>query len=158
MISCIVLGLVSCLWTLIEDVRSREIHIFPLLLFILSGIGFHYFKDEAGFWQTIGTNILILGFIFFSILLIYRLKGEKKVLGHKVGWGDWVFLLGLGSWLETEVFIFFYAVSTILITLGFFILRYLRNLPATYPIPLAGLLAICFALFFPIYHFGILIR
>jgi hypothetical protein len=147
---CIITACISCLWIALEDFKTREIHIYPFLLLILSGLGYQYLTIKWKAWESFSLNLTILGFIFFSIIFLYRLKGEKQIMDTKMGWGDWIFLLGLASWLEPQFFILFYAISTVGITIIVSCIKLYRAFPENYPIPLAGILGVLFAVFLPV--------
>lgn len=150
---CIILTCISCLWISFEDFKTRRIHLYPFLIMIFSGLVFQFARRNWDFVETVGTNVMILAFIFFSIILVYRIKGETQIMDTKMGWGDWIFFLGLAVWLDPEMFLLFYALSTVGITTGISLLQLSRyKLAPGYPIPLAGILGLIFTFFLPIWQ------
>ncbi|MDX2247955.1 MAG: prepilin peptidase [Bacteroidia bacterium] len=147
------IGAGNCLITACQDFRYREIHLLPLIFFALSGVFYRY--SESG-WAFLGewlTNLTLLASMLSLVWLFYRIKGTKKVMDVKMGWGDVIFLAILGIWLKPFSFLFFYSANTFLLSIVFVLGRMTGMIPETYPIPLAGVLGIAFSVFMPLWHF-----
>jgi hypothetical protein len=146
----------GCLSSLViawQDFRHREIHLVPVGLFLISGLAYRLSQDRAGFWESPLLNLLLIGIIFLVILLFYRIKGERQVMDSKLGWGDVVIWLCLAFWMDTPVFILFFATCMILLTLIVGILLGAGYIDTRYPIPLAGSMCLAFVVFFPAWHY-----
>ena len=106
---CFLFGAGNGLLTAWQDFRSREIHILPLGLMALSGILFRSFKHQWFWIHAFMINMMMLIAMIGIIYGFYRLKGEKKIMDVKMGWGDVIFLIILGIWFDPEWFILFYS-------------------------------------------------
>ncbi len=137
-------GWICCLVIARQDFRRREIHVGPLLLFGLLGGLIRYREWGQVFWHFFLSNIIVVGILLVSILLFFRLKGEKEVMDVKLGWGDIVMLLGLASWMEPTNFLLLYSLTTAILSLLYSLLRRFKLIDKSYPIPLAGWWALAF--------------
>lgn len=147
------LGMICCLWIAIEDFRSRRISVWALGGFALVGVIVKYLAHGWSFLSDLWSNILILFFILLCIQGYYWLKERQMIFDTKLGWGDISFLGGLAIWLSPIEFVWFFSISTLLITTFFVIALMSKRITDQYPIPLAGLQSAGFLIFFPLSHF-----
>ena len=150
---CLGLGLFSALIISLEDFRRRSIHLIVLLIFLMSGWSFQALRQSIWIPVHIYTNTAIMLVVWLSIKLFYRWKGRGRIMDHALGWGDVVMLLALGCWMDTHVFLAYYAASSFLFSLIFLLLIALKRIPHDYPIPLAGLFGLTFVISFPLILF-----
>jgi len=129
-----------------QDFKTREIHVFPLIGLALSGLFQHGIHVPTFTLISFLINLSIIAFILLSVLLIYRLRGERKIMDRLLGWGDILSLAALAAWMEPPRFMFFYCLSTLIIGLVFSVLKWIGRVDSTYPIPLAGWLCFFFSL------------
>lgn len=147
------LGAGNCLLTAWQDFRYREIHILPLGLFALGGVCYRLSEDGWGFPGDWLVNLVLLATMLSIVWLVYKLRGTKKVMDVKMGWGDVIFLIILGIWLKPFWFLLFYSTNTFLLSVIFLFGRMAGLIEETYPIPLAGILGCTFSIFMPLWHF-----
>ncbi len=127
-----------------QDIKTREIHILPVLLLAGSGLLFHWKKLGKTALLSFGINLSFVACMLLCVLVIYRLKGEKQIMDRMLGWGDIVTLAALAAWMEPPRFLFFYTAATVLIATAFGMLRWVGRVDPAYPIPLAGWLSLLF--------------
>lgn len=151
--TCYVSGAVFCLLIAWEDFRFREIRWFWFLLFgglgIMQGImtlGSDYFGIHL-------PGLVMIALMIGLVVLYFRLKRNGPVMDSFLGWGDVIMLIALVLWLEAQAFLLFYVVGLSLTVLYYGLMQRLKKLPKDHPIPLAGILAIAFVIFWPIHTF-----
>ena len=150
---CLLIGFISGMVLFFQDVKKREISLFILILFALSGAGYRYAGVAADFISDLFINSLIVFAILSIILAYYRLKGANKIMDHLLGWGDIAMLLALSPWFTPWQFSLFYCLSTASLSILFLLLIKSGRWKPADTIPLAGLMGLLFSLFFPLYHF-----
>ncbi|MEZ4824843.1 MAG: hypothetical protein R3C61_00900 [Bacteroidia bacterium] len=94
------LGAISCFFSAWQDFRNREIHIAPLGLYGLAGMCYRLLEDGWSFWGEWLLNLTIETMMLGTAWVGYRLRGEKRIMDVKIGWGDAIFLALLGIWLK----------------------------------------------------------
>jgi hypothetical protein len=137
----------------IQDIKTREIHLIPVLLLIGSGLSFHWSNTGITALLSFFINLIFLAAILLGVIFIYRIRGEKQIMDRMLGWGDVLALVAVAAWMEPPDFLFFYTLSTLFIGLTFSVLKWLGRLDSNYPIPLAGWLCLFFNIYLSIYCF-----
>lgn len=142
---------ISCLVILLQDFRSRWVHILPLGLLGLSGFAFHLTLQTPGFWMQTAFNA---GFILIILILagVYLRMRGKVYLDHSLGRGDVVFFFMATPWFSGQQFLWFFVSGLLLVLLGVFCFSMVRGQNRNYPIPLAGGLAAWILCFFPLVY------
>lgn len=136
-----------------QDMKTREIHLVPLVFLAATGISYRWSLYGKTTLLSFVINLAFLTAMLLSVILIYRLKGERKIMDRMLGWGDVLTLVALAAWMEPPHFLFFYTASTLLIGLSFRLLTWIGRVDAAYPIPLAGWLCLLFNVYLSIYWF-----
>lgn len=141
----IVLGCLAALGIAWSDFGLREIHVGWFGLMGLAGI-IYQSQQAEGFYllRAIFFNLVCVGMMVGSIWVIYRLKGEKQIMDHLLGWGDVVMLLVLGIWLPPHMFLLLFTGTSLLLVSLFLVLQLRKKIRSDYPIPLAGALGVSF--------------
>lgn len=143
------IGMVSAGLIAWQDFKDREIHIAYLIAFSLAGIAlFFYQKGWESLMQLI-PSILMVSLLLLFLVLLTKIWCGKPVMDRQLGWGDVFMLYGLACWWETYYFLIFYTLSSCLLAFIFLILQKQGKVSKGYPIPLAGIWAGAFLLFFP---------
>ena len=135
----------------IQDMWSRSVHwiLFPVLIALFVGIHFIQHRVLAAVWQPVLLNILFLGFQLLVVSAYFSLKQGKlvNITTTVLGWGDILFLLSICFYLSVLNFLFFYVVSLIIVVFIWFSWQLISK-EKDKNIPLAGLQALLFAIFF----------
>lgn len=135
-------GLACCLIIGMQDIRSRQISLWPVLLLLLVGFVFRIHLPLAILMTDFGLNVAFVALLIGILIVYFRLRGKKQVLDHLIGWGDILFLIAAGAWFSLEYYLLFYALSVLLaLTLSLLYFAIKRIDAASYPIPLAAYLA-----------------
>ena len=111
-------GFVNLLILSIEDIYRFRVSLWLLLTWIGISAALNY-----PFTLDVLTNFVVL-LVFFASLQLYRYI-RKKALG--MGWGDWVFLLGLIFHFPVTEFVLFTLVSHITGLLYLFMAQWLSR-------------------------------
>lgn len=136
-----ILLIALCLVISYQDFKYRQISLFLIILFIISSIIKSILTD--GYFNTFLNFLFVslyLLLILFSLKLFYSFK--RKIIDSMIGWGDILFILGLGLLLPPEIFIYFTTfgfLSTYLLTL--FLNRKSKE------VPLAGYLSLLLSIY-----------
>ena len=143
-----ILYLITLVYTVYTDVKDREISLYTLLMFLLTGfvLSLEYYRvvDIAIQWLL---NILFIG-IQYGCLMLYlelRYKEGKEIFNKWIGIGDLLFFLVIGLHYLLHEYVFIYLGS--LIFSGVVFLCFKSKLKT---IPLAGFSAV-FILLFELY-------
>jgi len=146
-----IIALVVLLLIFVQDMRSRSVHwvLFPVL--IASFIAMRFMQQQAfeAIWQPVLINILFLVFQLLAVSAYFSLKERKlvNITSGILGWGDILFLLSTAFYLPVVNFLFFYIASLTVIVLTWLSWQLISKEKVKY-IPLAGLQALLFAIFF----------
>lgn len=146
-------GILSSCLILWQDFKDREIHIFWLALFCVSGISFFFWEKGIAAFSILGLSYMLVSLILLVLVFLTKKLTGKTVMDKQLGWGDVFMLYGLASWWETFDFLIFYTLSLWLLSTLFLLAQKTGRIPKAYPIPLAGAWALAFMLFFPLTRF-----
>lgn len=138
------IGVVAALGIAWSDFRIREIHIGWFAIMAIAGIMYQISYGTVNHMNDMLFNGLCIGFMVGSIWLIYRMKGEAKIMDKLLGWGDVVMLIVLGIWLSPLSFLLLFTTTSLILSVGILILQRRGRISQQYPIPLAGTLAVAF--------------
>lgn len=136
-----------------QDIKTREIHLIPILILAVTGLNHNWSQVGKIALISFLINLAFLTCMLLSVVLIYRIKGEKKIMDRMLGWGDVLTLVALAAWMEPPHFLFFYTASTLVIGIVFSLLTWVGRVDATYPIPLAGWLCLLFNIYLSVNWF-----
>jgi len=136
-----------------QDIKTREIHLIPVLLLAATGLNYSWSTSGKTALISFLINLAFLTCMLLSVVFIYRIKGEKRIMDRMLGWGDVLTLVALAAWMEPPLFLFFYTASTLLIGLACSMLTWIGRVDAAYPIPLAGWLSLLFILYLSAHWF-----
>ena len=135
----------------VQDMRSRSVHwvLFPILMASFIAMRFMQHQLLTAIWQPVLVNILFLVFQLLVVSAYFSLIQRKLVnITHSIlGWGDILFLLSVAFYLSVINFLFFYVASLIVIVLIWFSWQLISKQKGKH-VPLAGLQALLFVLFF----------
>lgn len=133
--------IISLLFLIISDFRSRHIYIWQLILFaVLQAVYcvlMHGRVIAIGNLLINGVTLLLLSFCI-GIYLILRFRGKQKV----IGWGDILFIFALTPYFSVVDFLYFLIIALILTLAGWGIF-YLGGFRSR-DIPLVSTLGICY--------------
>jgi len=140
------IGLLLCTAIIVyEDFKQRLISIWAITGFGLSCCTLYLLTHFLSEWLENSFFCLAYFTLCYLILhLFYFLKTKhfQKIIDVKIGWGDILLLLLIGSCL-TPVFLIFFFTSSFIFALLFQILLQRKSRE----IALAGILVICYFLF-----------
>lgn len=143
--------LVSAGLIVYQDFKHRLISVWVLLAF--STFCCTLFLLEHSFTEWLENSLFCLTYFLFCYLvlhLFYFIKTRRfqKILDVKIGWGDVLLFLLIGSCISPLLLIYFFTASFVL-ALVFQLLFQRKHKD----IALAGILAVCYVLFIVLSYF-----
>lgn len=143
-------GAICCLLIAREDFRFREIRWLWFLLFGGLGVALGINKWGSAYPEIHYPGLLMVLIMIGLVVMYFRLRRKERVMDSFLGWGDVVMLLALVLWLEVQAFLFFYVAGLSLTVIYYGLMQYFKKLPKNHPIPLAGILALAFIIYWPV--------
>ena len=130
-----------------QDLKERLVSLWLLILYFLTCIASVYFLQGAYALLLNGISTLVYFGLIFGVLTLYYFLREKKfnsLIDSRIGLADVILFLAIGLTLETVPLVLFFS-ATFLISalLGLF---WFGKKEQT--VPLAGILAPAYALYF----------
>ena len=149
----LILAIISCALIAYQDLSSRYIHIFTLIL-LAGGFVTQRSQTFAFFFSNIVINAIFLAFLFLILYCYFFLKyrSRKKFVDRYMGLGDVVILTIFSSAYNLHNYTLFLICGCVL-SLIYYILRKTISKKATIRIPFAGCLAINHLIFVIISYF-----
>lgn len=143
----LVLSTVSIVY---QDFKYRLISVFAIAGYGLSCVALFLITHSLQEWLE--NSIFCLAYFMFCYLILHlfyflKTKRFQKIIDKKIGWGDILLFIIIGSCISPLELIYFFTAS-FLIALLFQILFQRKNKE----IALAGLLAVCYAVFATAYQ------
>lgn len=143
----LVLSTVSIVY---QDFKYRLISVFAIAGYGLSCVALFLITHSLQEWLE--NSIFCLAYFTFCYLvlhLVYFLKTKRfqKIINTKIGWGDILLFIIIGSCISPLELIYFFTASFV-IALLFQILFQRKN----QEIALAGILAVCYTVFAVVYQ------
>ncbi len=146
-----IITLIVLLIVFVQDMRSRSVHwvLFPILIALFTGLHFMQHELFTALWPPVLLNIVFLMFQLLVVSAYFSLKQRKlvNITITVLGWGDILFLLSICFYLSVLNFLFFYVFSLIAVVFIWFSWQLISK-EKNKNIPLAGLQALLFAIFF----------
>ena len=138
----IILGLFSSI-IFYQDYKTRSVvwPLFPCVLILGAFYSFYYTESLQKFVLNTGLNI---GFFLLQIVLLKIVFGFKRIINHKLGIGDILFILCCCFFFSPLNFLVFYILSLLFSLCVYFLWL---NKSQKDSIPLAGIQAV-FLFFF----------
>jgi hypothetical protein len=139
------IAILSLLPICYQDFSSRSVHwiYFPLLtmagvFYTLSSI---HSVSQLLYNTACNTAFLLLQFSILQLYFIISRGAATRIIDHKIGWGDLLFLLAAGFFFSPGSFILFYLVSLAFSLIIGLIMTRLKS-AKHHSVPLAGLQAL----------------
>ncbi|MCI4668090.1 MAG: hypothetical protein MRZ79_08005 [Bacteroidia bacterium] len=141
------LGILCFIGILMEDFRSRKIHIGWFIGTVIFGISGILLKKEGWILDDLTKNIVFVSILLASTYTIFKIRKRGKFIDRFMGLGDVVMLYCLSLWLDPMGLYILFIGSTCITVFAVGLLAFFKKIePENYPIPLAGIWSICFIL------------
>jgi len=135
----ICIAALACIWIAVEDIHSREISIWPILLIAISGAFQGYDSWMFAFNSIFNLGLLLC--ILLSLKGFYWLKGEYTLMDEKLGWGDVCLLVAFALWLSPEWFLYFFIITNVIALTFTLIVKWVHEVET---VPLGAYLGLVF--------------
>jgi Flp pilus assembly protein protease CpaA len=113
----LIIILLSSVAIAVQDLRSRMISLWLILLFTLGSTGHYLYQHSLG--GLLENMLFCLGYfvLCYAVLHLYyflRTRKFQRLLDRKIGWGDVLLLLAIGCCLQPEDLLIFFTASFLL--------------------------------------------
>jgi hypothetical protein len=138
---------ITCLLIFIEDVRTRLVTLWKilLLLFISGAICVLSGNNITSIVKTVSLNISIIAIVYLTLVLFYFFKERKFsfALKEKAGLADGLLFLAPAFCFSNVLFLYFILIS-VLGALVYSVMRRIGTSAKQITIPLAGITSLLF--------------
>lgn len=149
---CLLLGAGACLVILVQDIRSRWVHVVPLGLVAVAGIGYGYGSWDGAWWLERAVNLGFLGVLLLSSAIVMWLRGVRTpFIDGQIGLGDMVYLAAVSVWMAPFGFLLYFVSGVMVVLGGVLMYLRLREKGDGFTVPLAGLMAGYALVYWPFY-------
>lgn len=139
---------------LVQDVRGRWIHLFPVIVLGLAGFGYRWLQVQGEIWLELLCTAAFLGIIVGAAWGIMKLRHPgRRFLNAQLGSGDLAMFLAVACWLDPLGFALYFVSGLIIVLMGVLLWMALGKWREESTIPLAGLLAGYLLVFAPSYWY-----
>ncbi len=148
-------GGVACLVLLVQDLRGRWVHVVPVVVLWLAGLGFGWVKVGNGILRELLVIVVFLSLVLGLTWIVMKWrKPNGQLLNVGLGLGDVLVFYALMGWFDAFGFVLFFVSGLVLVLGGVVSLISLGRWDAARTVPLAGLLGGYALVYAPIYwHF-----
>jgi hypothetical protein len=148
-------GVVACLVLLVQDLRGRWVHVVPVVVLWLAGLGYRWSMVGNEIWMDLAVTVVFLSLVLGLTWVVMKWrKPNVQLLNVGLGLGDILMFFALMGWFDAFGYLLFFVSGLILVLAGVVGLMSLGRWKPANTIPLAGLLGGYALVYAPIYwHF-----
>ncbi len=147
------IGAILCVILLIQDLRGRWIHVYPVIALFLLGLVFRWIQSGPDMWMEVLATAIFISLILGLTWAVMKLRGKAgRFLDEKLGLGDVIMFYAVAGWFDPFGYALFFVSGILLVLIFIIALMITKRIQKDYPIPLAGLLAGYLLIFFPAYQ------
>jgi hypothetical protein len=143
---CLIVLILTALFIIYQDFRNRLISLWLILVFAVFNTLLYIIRHTFSEWtENLIFCTMYCGFCYLVLHLYFYVKTKKfeKILDKKIGWGDILLIFCVGSCIRNIYQIYFFTVTYFIALLYHLLFEKRRK-----DIALAGILLICYLLFF----------
>lgn len=150
----LVIGGIACGVLLFQDMRGRWIHVLPVSVLWLSGLGYAWLRVSADLYMDLAVIAgFLIGILGVAYLVMRVRRPQERMMETQLGWGDIVFFFAMMGWFDPIGYVLYFVSGLLFVLTGVVIMLLRGRWAADRSIPLAGLLGGYAILFAPAYWY-----